>query len=105
MRSRGGSGGPSVAEGRVPGEAAGQEVAGGGEFLSDEPQPEEPSPHGVLGVVGLLGLGAGALEGFGHLAEGQAKLDVAFQLSGVEAVLAIGGRCVELKKAELNRTI
>ena len=81
MRSRGRSGGPSVAEGRIPGEAAGQEVTGCGEFLSDEPQPEEPSPHGVLGVVGLLGLGAGALEALGHLAEGQAKLDVAFQLS------------------------
>lgn len=76
-----GSGGIPVSEGRVPGEAAGQEVAGGGKFLSDEPQPEEPSPHGVLGVVGLLGFGAGALEALGHLAEGQAKLDVAFQLS------------------------
>ena len=81
MRSRGRSGGPSVAEGRVSGEAAGQEVTGCGKFLSDEPQPEEPSPHGVLGVLRLLRLGAGGLDALGHLAEGQAKLDVAFQLS------------------------
>lgn len=66
------SSGASVAEGGVPGEAAGQQVAGGGELLADEAQAEEPGAHGVLGVVVLLGLGAGGLDRLRHLAEREA---------------------------------
>ena len=66
------SSGASVAESGVPGEAAGQQVAGGGELLADEAQAEEPGAHGVLGVVVLLGLGAGGLDRLRHLAEREA---------------------------------
>ena len=99
------SSGAPVAEGGIPGEAAGQQVAGGGELLADEAQAEEPGAHGVLGVVVLLGLGAGGLDRLRHLAQCEAKLDVALELSGVEAVPALGGGGVELEKPELDRTL
>ena len=37
-----------------------------------------------------------------HLAQGQAKLNVALKLAGVDAVLLSACRCVKLEKSELN---
>ena len=61
--------------------------AGGREFVSDEAQPEEPAAEGVLGVVGLGASRAGGARGQGLGADGQAKLDVGFDLARVEGGL------------------
>ena len=96
------SGCSAVAEGCVTGKAAGQDVACGFELLADEAQAEEPGAHGVFGVLVLLGLGAGSSHRLGHLAEGQAKLNVALQLAGVKAVAFTVGGGIKLEKPELD---
>ena len=58
-----------------------------------------------LGFSVCWGLGLAVPHGLCHLAEGQAKLNVAFQLSGVEAVAFAVRRLVKLEKPELNRTL
>lgn len=70
------SGCSAVAEGCVTGKAAGQDVSCGFELLADEAQAKEPGAHGVFGILGLLGFGAGGSHRLGHLAEGEAKLNV-----------------------------
>ena len=56
-----------------------------------------------LGVLVLLGLGAGASDFLCHLAQGQAKLDVALELSGMKAVLLAACGSIELEKSEFHR--
>ena len=97
------SGCSTAAEGCVPGEASGEEISCGLEFVADETKAEEPGPHGVFGVLVLLGLGACGPDVLGKLAERKAKLNVALQLSGVDAVLPAVRRGVELEKPELDR--
>ena len=70
-------------EGCVSVKVAGQEVSRGGELLADEAEPEEPGAHRVFGVLVLLGLGAGGFDVLRHLAEREAKLNVALELSCV----------------------
>ena len=94
------SSGSAVAEGCVAVKALCEEVSCGFEFVADKAQAEEPGAHGVLGVLVLLGLRACRPHCFRHLTEGQAKLNVALQLTCVEAVLLAVGRGVELEKAE-----
>ena len=91
-----------MAEGRVAGKVAGQEVSRGGELLADEAQAKEPGSHRVLGVLVLLGPGACRPHVLRHLAEREAKLNVALELPCVDAALAPGGRLVELEEPELN---
>ena len=97
------SGCSAVAEGCVTGKAAGQDVSCGFKLLADEAQAEEPGAHGVFGILVLLGFGAGGAHRLGHLAEGQAKLDVALQLAGVKAVALPIRRGIKLEKPELDR--
>src|SRR5699024_7485278 len=97
------SGGSAVAEGCVTGKAAGQDVSCGFELPADKAQAKEPGAHGVFGVLILLGLGAGGAHRLGHLAESQAKLDVAFQLPSVKAIAPSVRRGVKLEKPELDR--
>ena len=96
------SGGSSVAEGRVAGKVAGQEVSGRCELLADEAQAEEPGSHRVLGVLVLLGLGACRPHVLRHLAEREAKLNVALELPGMDAAPAVDGRLIELEEPELD---
>ena len=91
-----------VAEGSVSGKAAGQEISCGGEFFSDKAQSEEPGAHRVLRIVMLLWLRACAFRILRHLAECQAKLNVALKLAGVEAVSLAVCWGIELEKAEFN---
>ena len=58
-----------------------------------------------LGFSVCWGLGAGGPYRLGHLAQGQAKLNVAFQLTGVEAVALAVRRLVKLEKPELDRAL
>ena len=92
------SGGPSVAEGCVACEAFGEDLPCGLEFVTDESQAEQPGAHGVSGVLVLLGFGACAPHRLRHLGKGEAELDVAFQLAGVEAVLLAVLRGIELEE-------
>ena len=86
----------------VSAESSGENLSCGLELIADESHPEKPCPHRVLRVLVLLGLGACKLHILGKLAECQAKLNVAFELSCVEAVLLSISRCVELEEAELD---
>ena len=87
---------------RVPGKVAGKEVPRSCEFLSYESEAEEPSPHGVLRILFLLFLWACRPHILCHLAKCEAKLNVAFQLSCVDAALALCCRLIELEEPELD---
>ena len=93
----------SVAEGCVPGKVPGQDLPGGLEFLSDKSEPDQPGPHREFRVVDLWLFRAGALCCLRLCGKAQAKLDVAFELSGVQAVLLVSFRVCKLEEAELNR--
>ena len=97
------SSGSAVSESCVACKAFGQDVSCGFELIPDEAEAKEPSPHGVFGVLILLWLGACGAYHFCHLAERQAKLDVAFQLSGVQTAFAFCRRPVEFEKPEFHR--
>lgn len=100
------SGGISaVSEGRVAGKASGEDVSCRFELVADEAEPKEPCSHRVFGVLVLLGFGARRADVLRHLAESEAKLNVAFKLPGVKAVAsAVCGR-VKLEKPELDRAL
>ena len=97
------SGCSAVPEGCVPSKVAGQEISGRCKFLADEAQAEEPGSHGVFGVFVLLGLGACGAHILCHLGKRQAKLDVALELSGVDAAPALCGRLIKLEEPKLDR--
>ena len=89
-------------EGCISSKVAGQEISGRCELLADEAHAKEPGSHGVLGVFALLGLGACRPHILCHLAQGQAKLNVAFELSCVDAAPTLCGRLVKLEEPELD---
>ena len=86
----------------VPGKFAGKEVPRRCEFLSNESEAEEPSPHGVFRILVLLRFRACRSHVLCHLAECEAKLNVAFQLPCMDAALALRCRLIELEKPELD---
>ena len=89
-------------EGRIACEVAGEDISCSFKFFADEAEPKEPGSHGILGVFVLLRFRAGGFDFLCHLAESEAKLDVAFQLAGVDTPLAVCGGFVKLEKSELN---
>ena len=97
------SSGAFSAEGCVAVQSLSQQFPCGFEFVADEAQAEKPSPHRVFGVFVLLGLGACGADFLCQLAQCQAKLNVALEVSGVKSALALGGGGIELEKPELNR--
>ena len=80
-------------------------LSGGLELVADEAKAEEPGSHCVLGILVLLGLWAGGADFLSHLAQCEAKLNVALQLASVEAILLAIGGSIELEEAELNRSL
>ena len=92
-------------EGCVSAQSLRQGFACGFEFFSNEAQAKEPGSHRVLGVFVLLWLWGSALGIFCHLAQCQAKLDVALELSRVKSALAIFGWVVKLEKSELDGSL
>ena len=88
-------------EGSVSGKVAGQKIPCRCKFLADEAQAEEPGAHGVFGILVLLGLGACRPYILCHLGKCQAKLDIAFQLSRMDASPALFRRSIELEKPKL----
>ena len=77
----------SLSPGGVGGQVSEQELAGGGEFVADEAQPQEPAAEGVLRVVRFGASRAGGARSEGLGADGEAKLDVDFDLARVEGRL------------------
>ena len=80
-----------------------KEVSCGCELLADKSEAKEPGSHCVLGVFGLLRLGACGADFLRHLGKGEAKLNVALKLSGVKPVLLAVRRCIKLEEPELDR--
>lgn len=96
------SSGAAMAEGGIAFQVSGQDEAGCGELVTDEPEPEQPSPHGVFGILHLGLPGACGFDHLRHLAQSQAKLDVGFKLAAMQSVLfPVAGVC-KLKTPELN---
>ena len=92
-------------EGGVAVQVFGEEVSYRGEFVADESEAEEPGAHRVFRVFVLLGFGAGGFDFLRQFAERQAKLNVALELSRVDAVLLAALGCVELEKPGFNRSL
>lgn len=76
-----------------------------GKFLANESQPEKPSPHGVFRILDLRFFRTCTLHCLCHLAQCKAKLDVAFQLSGVKPALALAIRIGELEASEFDGAV
>ena len=76
-----------------------------GKFLANESKPEKPSPHGVFWILDLRLFGACTLYRLCHLAQCKAKLDVAFQLSGVKSTPTLAIRIGELEASEFDGTV
>ena len=59
----------------------------GGKFVSDEAQPEEPAPEGVFRIIGDRARRAGRFGAQRLCADGEAQLDVGFDLARVECAV------------------
>ncbi len=94
--------GSAVSEGCVSLKVSCKEVSCCCEFVAHETQSHQPGSHCELGVFALLWLGACCSQVLCHLAERQAKLNVALELSCVKAVFLFCCRFVELEKSEFN---
>ena len=84
----------------VSGEVLGEKVSGGGEFLAN---PSQPCSHGEFRILVLLRFWACRSQLLCKFRKCQAKLNVTFQLPGVQAVLFAVFRSVELEQSKLNR--
>ena len=84
-------------------QVAGQKLSGGCELVTDEAEPEEPGSHGVFRILDLGFFGAGGFDHQRHLAQCEAKLNVAFQFACVKPASALCVRVCELEASELNR--
>ena len=94
-----------VSPSAVPFEVPHEVVPGRFELLPDEPQPQHPASEGVSFIFGLLLLRARGPNLLGQLAHRHAKLDHAFELSGVEAALALFAFFIEVEAAELDGVV
>ena len=87
-----------------------ENLAGCLELVSDESEAEHPASEGVLGVLLLLGLGACVLDFVGQFAHGDAELNVALDLTAMDAALLVvaslvGVGIAELEEPELDRSV
>lgn len=83
----------------------GQKFSGGCELVSDEAEAKEPGSHGVFRILDLRLFGAGSLDHHRHLAQCEAKLNVAFQFSGVKSASAFFVGVGELEASKLDRAV
>lgn len=82
-----------------------QKFSGGCELVTDEAEAKEPGSHGVFRILDLRFFGAGGLDHLRHLAQCEAKLDVAFQFSGVKSASSFLVRVGELEASKLDRAV
>ena len=83
----------------------GQQFSGGCKLVTDEAEAKEPGSHGVFRILNLGFFRAGGLDHLCHLAQCKAKLDVAFQFSGVKSTSAFLVGVGELEASELDRAV
>lgn len=94
-----------MSEGGVAVQVLGQQFSGGCELVTDEAEAKEPGSHGVFRIFNLGFFRAGGLDHLCHLAQCEAKLDVAFQFSGVKSASAFLVGVGELEASELDRAV
>ena len=82
-----------------------QKLSGGCKLIPDEAEAEEPGSHGVFRILDLWLFGACGLYHHRHLAQCEAKLNVAFQFSGVKSASAFFVGVGELEASELDRAV
>ena len=75
------------------------------ELVTDKAKSQKPSSHCVFWIFCLLRFCTCRLNFLCHLAECQAKLNVAFKLSGVKSILLAVCGLVKLEKSEFNRSL
>ena len=96
----------AIAPGRIAGKSIREHPPGRGELVTDEAEAQQPAAHRVALVLALQRLILGRAGVQSAVVHGQAKLDVGFQLTGVQATLAphrAGGvEVVKLEKPEFN---
>ena len=92
----------NFSEGGVTAESFGEYPSCSFEFVPDESHPKQPCPHRILRILGLLWLGACKLQFLCKFAQRQTQLNVALELSCMEAVEPSIAWYVELKEAEFN---
>lgn len=83
----------------------GKKISCSFKFISDKTEAEKPSAHSVFGVLDLRFFRAGGLDHHRHLAQCEAKLDVAFQFPRMKSAPALCGRVSELEASELDCTV
>ena len=90
----------------ITGKPVREHPAGGGKFIPDEAQAQQPAAHGVALVIALQGLVLGRAGMQRTVVHRQAKLHVSFQLPGMQAAFlptgAFGLKLVELEQPELH---
>ena len=82
-----------------------EKLSCGCELVTDEAEAEEPGSHGVFRIFDLGFFGAGGLDHYRHLAQCEAKLNVAFQFACVKPAPAFCVRVCELEASELDRPV
>lgn len=82
-----------------------EKIPCGFELLADETEAEEPSPHCIFGILNLRLFGAGGLDHHRHLAQCEAKLDVAFQFPCVKPAPTLCVGVCKLEASEFHRSV
>lgn len=104
-RLRGGLARAAIAPCRIAGKPVCEHPTGGGKFIPDEAQAQQPAAHGVALVIALQGLVLGRASMQRTVVHRQAKLHVSFQLPGMQAALfarrGVRVEVVELEQPEL----
>ena len=86
----------------ITGKPVREHSTGGGKFIPDEAQAQQPAAHGVAPVIALQGLVLGRAGMQRTVVHRQAKLHVSFQLPGMQAAL-FARRGVRVEVVELEQ--
>ena len=95
-------GAPAEAESGVACKVSREDVPCRGEFLADEAEAQQPSPHCEFRVIPLRFFGACSLECLCHFGKCEAKLDVALDFPCVDTALTLCRGIGELEEAEFD---
>lgn len=94
-----------MSEGGVAVQVLCQKLSGGCELVTNEAEAQEPGSHGVFRILNLGFFGAGSLDHHRHLAQCEAKLNVAFQFSSVKSSSAFPVGVGKLEASKLDRAV
>ena len=94
--------GSAESEGCIAIQVSCQEIPCRGKFCSHKSQSHQPCSHGKFRIFRLLWLWACCSQFLCHFGKCKAKLNVAFQLSGMKSVFLAVCRLVKLEKSEFD---